>query len=253
MDFRGSARWFVGARRIEDDQVKLKHSKKLAGIGAIAAVGLTAACGTAQPEVAAEPARGSVVSVVPVADLAADEVSTRLQTAGIDAAQVRFGVSAQRVVYRTIGTNGEPTTASQLVAFPKNEQSDLGVVSWLHGTTVYRGDVASMKEQSTDRMVALLFAATGQAVSAPDYLGLGEGPGPHPYGHPEATVSAALDGLRAAKEVAGSHGRTFDERVRISGFSQGGPAAMMVAEPCRRAPIPRSPSAGSRRSPGRST
>ncbi|OZM79598.1 hypothetical protein CFP66_25345 [Pseudonocardia sp. MH-G8] len=175
----------------------------------------------------ADPGRGSVVSSVPVADLAADEVRTRLQAAGIDAAQVRFGVSAQRVVYRTIGTHGEPTTAGQLVAFPRNERSDLGVVTWLHGTTVYRGDVASMKEQSTDRAVALLFATTGQAVSAPDYLGLGEGPGAHPYGHPEATVSAALDALRAAEEVASDQGRTFDERVRVSGFSQGGPAAMM--------------------------
>ncbi|AXB48197.1 hypothetical protein A4R43_00545 [Amycolatopsis albispora] len=195
--------------------------------GAVAVAGLTTACGTTEPQAAPEPGRGTVVSAVPVADLTPAEVTARLRAAGIDASQVRFGVSAQRVVYRTVGTTGEPTTASQLVAFPENERSDLNVVSWLHGTTVYRGDVASVNEKSTDRAAALLFAATGQAVSAPDYLGLGEGPGTHPYGHPEATVAAALDGLRAAREVAGGQGRTFDERVRVSGFSQGGPATMM--------------------------
>ncbi|MBN6038528.1 lipase family protein [Amycolatopsis sp. 195334CR] len=206
--------------------MKSKHLKKFVA-GLVAVASLSAACGTAEPEQRSEPGRGSVVSVVPVADLAQAEVADRLRAIGIDASPVRFGVTAQRVVYRTVGTTGEPTTASQLVAFPKNDRSDLGVVSWLHGTTVYRGDVASVKDESTDRVAALLFAATGQAVSAPDYLGLGEGPGTHPYGHPEATVSAALDGLRAAKEVAGGQGRTFDERVRVSGFSQGGPATML--------------------------
>jgi dienelactone hydrolase len=132
------------------------------------------------------------------------------------------------VVYRTVGAAGDPTTASQLVALPTNDQSDLRVVLWLHGTTVYRGDVASMKAESTDRAVALLLASAGGAVSAPDCIGLGEGPGTHPYGHPGATLSASLDALRAARDVARQQGRTIDERVQVSGFSPGGPAATMV-------------------------
>lgn len=135
---------------------------------------------------------------------------------------------ADRVVYRTVGAAGGPTTASPLVALPTNDQSDLRVVLWLHGTTVYRGDVASMKAESTDRAVALLLASAGGAVSAPDCIGLGEGPGTHPYGHPGATLSASLDALRAARDVARQQGRTIDERVQVSGFSPGGPAATMV-------------------------
>ncbi len=172
--------------------------------------------------------RGEVVSVVPVEDLRPAEVSARLKAAGFEASQVRHGVTAYRVVYRTVGTGGEPITASQLVALPHSDEDDLRVVSWLHGTTVYRGDVGSMKPDSSDRAVALLFASTGRAVSAPDYLGLGEGPGHHTYGDPDTTVSASVDALRAARELAGRRGRTLDERVLVSGFSQGGPAAMMV-------------------------
>jgi hypothetical protein len=131
-------------------------------------------------------------------------------------------------VYRTADTKGRPTTASELVAMPKNGEPGLRVVSWLHGTEVYRGEVASVNDESTDRATALLFASTGLAVSAPDYLGLGEGPGSHPYGDPEATVTASVDALRAARTFAQRNGRSLDRRVLISGFSQGGPATMMV-------------------------
>ncbi|MFC8625774.1 hypothetical protein [Streptomyces anulatus] len=173
-------------------------------------------------------ARGSVISVTPVADLDAKDVRARLAKTGIDATQVRYGVRAHRIVYRTIDIEGKPTTASELVALPKNSEPDLRVVSWLHGTEVYRGEVASVNDESADRVTALLFASTGRAVSAPDYLGLGKGPGFHPYGHPEATVSTSVDALRAARAFARRDGRDFDRRVLISGFSQGGPATMMV-------------------------
>ncbi|MFD7665382.1 hypothetical protein [Streptomyces sp. NPDC059788] len=187
----------------------------------------TATAGTTTAATAAA-APGSVVSVTLVADLDAKEVAARLEQAGIDAAQVRYGVRAHRVVYRTRGVNGGPTTASELVATPKNGERALRVVSWLHGTTVYRGDVASVNEQSTDRAAALLFASTGRAVSAPDYLGLGEGPGTHPYGHPQATVTASVDALRAARAFVRRDHRSLDRRVLVGGFSQGGPATMMV-------------------------
>lgn len=84
-------------------------------------------------------ARGSVISATPVADLTAKEVVARVAKAGIDAAQVRYGVRAHRIVYRTIDIKGRPTTASELVVMPKSDDRTLRVVSWLHGTEVYRG------------------------------------------------------------------------------------------------------------------
>ncbi|MFJ9852638.1 hypothetical protein [Streptomyces sp. NPDC101150] len=182
----------------------------------------------ASPSYQQPAARGSVISATPVADLDAKEVAARLAKTGIDAAQVRYGVRAHRIVYRTVDIKGKPTTASELVAMPKNDDRGLRVVSWLHGTQVYRGEVASVNDESTDRATALLFASTGRTVSAPDYLGLGKGPGIHPYGNPEATVSASVDALRAARAFARRDGRTLDRRVLVSGFSQGGPATMMV-------------------------
>ncbi|MFD7549366.1 hypothetical protein [Streptomyces sp. NPDC059816] len=178
--------------------------------------------------------RGAVVSATLVAQWDADRVRAHLAQAHIKADQVRHGVRAHRLVYRTIDITGRPTTASQLVVVPANGVRDLRVVSWLHGTTVFRGDVASMNERSTDRAAALLFAGAGHAVSAPDYLGLGEGPGFHPYGHPEGTVSAAVDALRATRTFVRQDGRDLERRVLISGFSQGGPATMMLGRALHR-------------------
>lgn len=173
-------------------------------------------------------ARGAVVSSTQVEKLDKGQVAERLKATGIDAAQVKYGVTAYRVVYRTIDAKGRPTTASQLVALPDNSRRDLRVVSWLHGTTVYRGDVASVNAKSTDRAAALLFAGAGHAVSAPDYLGLGKGPGHHTYGDPKTTVSAPVDALRATRAFTKGQQRRLDARVLVSGFSQGGAATMMV-------------------------
>ncbi|MER0447056.1 lipase family protein [Streptomyces sp. Edi4] len=170
---------------------------------------------------------GGIVSVEQVAQLTPEEVAGQLR-GQIDAAQVRFGVTAYRVEYRTTDSAGAPTTASQLVVLPKNDAHRLPTVSWLHGTTVYRKDVASQNPKATDRLVALLFASTGRAVSAPDYVGLGSGPGFHPYGDPSATVSASVDALRATRALAHLKGRELERKVQVSGFSQGGPATMMV-------------------------
>lgn len=170
---------------------------------------------------------GAIVSVEQAADLTAEEVAGELQ-GKINSSQVRYGVTAYRVTYRTTDSAGTPTTASQLVVLPKNRARHLSTVSWLHGTTVYRKDVASENPKSNDRLAALLFASTGRAVSAPDYVGLGSGEGFHPYGDPRATVAASVDGLRAARTFAHHNGRELKRKVQVSGFSQGGPATMLV-------------------------
>ncbi|MFD1541920.1 lipase family protein [Nonomuraea guangzhouensis] len=198
---------------------------------AIVTAGLTLGCLAttfpAEASVAQTVARGGVVSSTLVEKLDRGQVAERIKATGIDAAQVKYGVSAYRVVYRTVDAKGRSTTASQLVALPDNTRRNLRVVSWLHGTTVYRGDVASVNEKSTDRAAALLFAGAGHAVSAPDYLGLGTGPGYHTYGDPRTTVSAPVDALRATRAFTRGRAR-LDSRVLVSGFSQGGPATMMV-------------------------
>ncbi|WP_438025405.1 alpha/beta hydrolase family protein [Sorangium sp. So ce233] len=196
----------------------------------LCAAALTAASGacTTTGQTAQPAERGALISATPVAEMDAEQVATYLEGFGLDASHVRSGVAAHQIVYRTIDTNGAPTTASGLVALPVNDERELRVVAWLHGTTVYRRDVASVNPESPDRAAAFMFAAAGYATSAPDYLGLGLGPGFHPYDDAASTATASVDALRATRALLERSARRLDERVLISGFSQGGNGAMAL-------------------------
>lgn len=85
----------------------------------------------------------------------------------------------------------------------------------------------------------MLFASAGYLTSAPDYLGLGVGPGFHPYANARSTVTASVDALRATRELAGQDGRRPDARVLVTGHSQGGHATMAVGRSLQRSADPR--------------
>ncbi|WP_433176583.1 alpha/beta hydrolase family protein [Actinoallomurus sp. CA-150999] len=170
-------------------------------------------------------ARGSVVSVTPVAHLSRDDTAAYLRGDGLTT-PVRYGVDAYRVVYRTTRASGGATTASGLVALPRSRARLLPVVAYEHGTLVLKTDAPSTDGSTRpDRARAMAFAADGYAAVAPDYLGLGEGPGRHPYTHAPTEVSASADLLRAARTLAARDHRSLDGRVLVTGFSQGGQAA----------------------------
>lgn len=82
----------------------------------------------------------------------------------------------------------------------------------------------------------MTFGAAGFAAVAPDYLGLGKGPGAHPWKDVPSETSASLDMLRAARQFVPREGRILDGRVLATGFSQGASSALGLAGPCRRAP-----------------
>lgn len=150
--------------------------------------------------------RGDLISVTTVSQLDSGQVAGYLTRYGLDSSKVRFGVDAKRIVYRTIDAFGAPTTASALVAVPRNDDRSPRQVTWLHGTNAYRGTAASVAD-GNDRASTFLFASAGYLTSAPDYLGLGVGPGTHPYADAPATVTASVDALRATRELARRDGQ----------------------------------------------
>ncbi|MEV6241421.1 lipase family protein [Lentzea sp. NPDC051838] len=173
--------------------------------------------------------RGELLDVVPVSTMDTNQVTKYLGDHALDASRVRFAVDAKRITYRTIDATGKPTTASALVVLPRNDDRRPRQVTWLHGTTGYRGSVASVAD-GNDRAAALLFASAGYLTTAPDYLGLGTGPGFHPYVDAPSTVTASVDALRATGQLAKRKGLKPDRRVMITGHSQGGHATMAMGE-----------------------
>ncbi|MEU8117917.1 hypothetical protein AB0C21_04330 [Spirillospora sp. NPDC049024] len=137
-------------------------------------------------------------------------------------------MSGLRVLYRTVSATGRPTLASGIVVLPSDTAGTLQAVSFAHGTHAGRSTAGSVAADGQSRIAAVYYAAAGYAGVAPDYLGLGLGPGAHPYLDAASEASASLDMLRAARAVAARQGRGLERRVLVTGFSQGGQAAMAL-------------------------
>jgi hypothetical protein len=194
----------------------------------LVAVIALACAAVAIPSAAEAAERGALLQVRHVAELSRARTAERVSALGLPGARVRFGVDAYRVTYATVGVDGAPTTATGLVVLPRNRVRRLRTVSYAHGTMARRSDAPSRDLTGLAAASALLFGGAGYATAAPDYLGLGYGPGRHPYLHFATEGSASLDMLRAAHELGARRHRSLDARTLATGFSQGGVAAMAL-------------------------
>ncbi|MFE3942120.1 alpha/beta hydrolase [Streptomyces sp. NPDC059118] len=171
--------------------------------------------------------RGTLLGITPVADLDRADVARFLASGGMDTGTVRHGLRAYRLTYRTVTPQGAPTTATGLLALPKGGLHRLDLVSDTHGTMAHR-DYAPSVGEDFGRFAPYLHASAGRAVAAPDYLGLGKGPGRHPYMDTKSAVTASVDMLRASRTAAQRLNRPLTGEVYAGGFSQGGQVAMAL-------------------------
>jgi hypothetical protein len=202
----------------------------LATMAAATAVTTITPSGQAATSAAADTWRGQLVSVTPLRTLPGKAaVTTELTSDGFSAASARYGVRAYRLVYRTVDASGRPTTASGLLALPISGERVLPVVSFNHGTEASRSDAPSVQPSGFDPAPAYTYASAGFATVEPDYLGLGTGPGPHPWMDVPSETVTTVDMLRAARGYLAGHGRALRHDVMVTGFSQGASAALGLA------------------------
>ncbi|WP_199545746.1 lipase [Streptomyces sp. N35] len=184
---------------------------------------------TAHGRDAPSPWRGSLVSAEKLYTLASPEaVSAELRRAGFEDDAVRHGVTAYRLVYRTVDAQGRPTTASGLFVLPRSGERRLATVSFAHGTGSHKDDSPSMSRAEFVSAPVIAHASAGAAAVGPDYVGMGKGPGPHPWMDIPSETTASLDMLRAARAFAPHTGRTLQRPVQVTGFSQGASAALAL-------------------------
>ncbi len=137
-----------------------------------------------------------------------------------------FDVDVYKVIYNTRNAQDTGnTTASGVIIVPANISCPLPLASYQHGTTTRRYDVPSYG--SGELTIGVIYASSGGYITAmPDYLGLGDSPGFHPYIHARSEATATIDLMRAARELSDSIGYNLNGQIFLFGYSQGGHSTM---------------------------
>lgn len=140
-----------------------------------------------------------------------------------------YDVDYYKLTYNTVDVDGNETVASGSIAIPVNtECMSVPLAAYCHGTVLRQNDVPSA--DNAEGFLTKVMASTGYIVIAPDYLGLGENPGFHPYVHAESQATATIDLIRAAREFLETVSLSDNGETLITGYSQGGHAAMATLE-----------------------
>lgn len=135
------------------------------------------------------------------------------------------GMRGWRVLYATTVDDRTPATAVATVFAPAAPPpGPRPVIAWAHGTTGLRQRcMPSLASSPTEGIPARdRIVAAGWVVVATDYSFTEQG-GPHPYLIGEGEARAALDAVRAARQLPDL---TLDARTVVWGHSQGGHAAL---------------------------
>ena len=138
---------------------------------------------------------------------------------------VSNGVDILELEYTSAMPDGSPVTASGLVFIPRGyTKRKTAMMVYHHGTDLVRDRKVNLKGEQT---ICLVFAADGYVVLMPDYFGLGKSNAPlHPYQHAETEAQSSIDMIRAVRKSKQEFGIDPEERIFITGYSQGGHAAM---------------------------
>ena len=135
------------------------------------------------------------------------------------------GMQGWRILYTTTVNDDTPATAVATVFAPINAPAGpRPVITWEHGTTgVLQKCMPSLVSVPTLGIPALdRIVKAGWVIVATDYSFAEKG-GPHPYLIGEGEARAALDSVRAARQMPEL---ALDARTVVWGHSQGGHAAL---------------------------
>lgn len=151
-------------------------------------------------------------------------------TAEFNVPFIQFGTRFYRVTYTTLNLTGQLDTVSGLIAVPDNASKVYPRLVYQHGTSGSTQDVPSVNvTQGGEGRLGWLFAGLGYVALLPDYLGLGVSDDEfHPYVHAESEASVALDLLRALPAFTDQYQVHTNNQLFITGYSQGGHAAMAL-------------------------
>ena len=207
---------------------------RLSCIAAAAAV--LVACGGSDDG----PRRGDLLEApVTLATLTAAQIDATTAASGLQAisGKALCDVKVVALNYATAGVRtGEESNASGVMLVPGGVCTGAApLVSYAKGSEVYRPRTLANPQDEETFLLAAMYAAQGYAVVATDYLGFAKSDYPyHPFLHADSEATSVLDAVRAARAAAPSVGVSLSGKLMLTGFSQGGHAAMAAQRAAER-------------------
>ena len=149
-----------------------------------------------------------------------------------------YGVELYKLVYETVNTYGEPTFASGLVGVPIDNDCNMPIINYNHGTSnggvlSEPGTIADLLEGDIGEWFLSLPVSSGGAISVlPDYIGYGQSKCTdfHGYNHYSSLATDVVDMIRATKQFCEMNGWGLSDELFITGYSEGGYTAMAVTK-----------------------
>lgn len=143
-----------------------------------------------------------------------------------------------KLVYHTIDFDDEPAIASGLVIVPERRNGrscSYGIGVYNHGTIFGRYEVPSYyfengQYRSGELFFSVMMAAMEHFTLVPDYYGMGDGTGIHHHNMFKTNANSVIDMMRAGKNMASELGIELNDRVSITGYSEGGSVTMGTAK-----------------------
>lgn len=136
----------------------------------------------------------------------------------------KHDVEAYKITYTSTDLTGAVDTLSGLITFPGSEDISSPLTLVQHGTVPSRDAVPSNLAGGYE--LGAILSSIGYVTVQPDYLGLGDSEGLHPYVHADSEAQAGVDMLFAAMDFLDELGVTYHDQLFVTGYSQGGHAAM---------------------------
>jgi alpha/beta superfamily hydrolase len=158
----------------------------------------------------------------------------------------RCSVAIYQIRYGTVGARGEPTTASGALMFPYGAdgvcQSPRPIVLYAHGKRNLKTfNIADLSGETNYEGVtlALALAADGYIVVAPNYAGYDSSALQyHAFLHADQQSADMMDALTAARTALPAIGMHDNQKLFVTGYSQGGYVAMATHRALEAAGIP---------------
>ena len=156
-------------------------------------------------------------------------ISSSNVLSGATGLSLDYDVKMYKLTYNTVDTDSLPTIATGAFFIPTNTTcTDFPFAVYNHGTTLRKNDVPS--NNNPEAIIGKVFSAGGYFVCMPDYIGMGDSPGFHPYVHARSEAIASVDMVRAAREYLSTTNFVDNNELFLTGYSQGGHACMATTK-----------------------